>query len=112
MPAPVRLTALLLLLALAPLAGCGEEEPRAAPEPPELTLPRTDTEPEAPPAPTQTAPPAPAEPQAPQTDYENAPSPHPPPRDQDGPGNDTPPPPGSPAERFEQECEQNPEACG
>ena len=30
----------------------------------------------------------------------------------DSPQNDTPPPPGSPAERFEQECERNPEACG
>jgi hypothetical protein len=31
--------------------------------------------------------------------------------EQDSPENDIPPPPGSPAEQFEQECEQNPEIC-
>jgi hypothetical protein len=31
--------------------------------------------------------------------------------EQDSPENDVPPPPGSPAEQFEQECEQNPEIC-
>ena len=30
----------------------------------------------------------------------------------DTPENDTPPPPGSPAERFEEFCEENPGACG
>ena len=30
---------------------------------------------------------------------------------QDSPQNDTPPPSGSPAERFEQFCEENPGAC-
>jgi hypothetical protein len=30
----------------------------------------------------------------------------------DSPTNDVPPPPGSPQEQFEQQCEQNPEACG
>jgi hypothetical protein len=37
-----------------------------------------------------------------------------PPADQapeDSPSNDTPPEPGSPAERFEQFCAQNPGAC-
>ncbi|MEX2252873.1 MAG: hypothetical protein WD649_01865 [Thermoleophilaceae bacterium] len=29
----------------------------------------------------------------------------------DSPENDVPPPPGSPAERFEQECQVNPQAC-
>jgi len=29
----------------------------------------------------------------------------------DSPENDIPPPPGSPAERFEQECQVNPQAC-
>jgi hypothetical protein len=33
------------------------------------------------------------------------------PRRPDTPSNDVPPPPGSPAERFERECEDNPEAC-
>ena len=30
---------------------------------------------------------------------------------QDSPENDTPPPPGSPAERFEEFCAENPSAC-
>jgi hypothetical protein len=30
----------------------------------------------------------------------------------DSPTNDVPPPPGSPQEAFEKQCEQNPEACG
>jgi hypothetical protein len=29
----------------------------------------------------------------------------------DGPGNDKPPPPGSPSERFEKTCEKNPQDC-
>ena len=29
----------------------------------------------------------------------------------DAPGNDVAPPPGSPAERFEQTCQEDPEAC-
>ncbi len=30
----------------------------------------------------------------------------------DSPTNDIPPPPGSPQEKFEQQCKQNPSACG
>ena len=30
----------------------------------------------------------------------------------DTPANDVPPPPGSPQEAFEKQCEQNPSACG
>jgi hypothetical protein len=30
----------------------------------------------------------------------------------DAPTNDVPPPPGSPQEAFEKQCEQNPSACG
>ena len=30
----------------------------------------------------------------------------------DSPTNDVPPPPGSPQEAFEKQCEQNPQACG
>ena len=30
----------------------------------------------------------------------------------DSPTNDVPPPPGSPQEAFEKQCEQNPHACG
>ena len=102
---------LAVLLALpAGAAACGgDEEPRAAPQPPELTLPRTDSDPDSTaPRTTTQDPPTPA---APEPDYRNAPAP-PPPQRPDSPENDTPPPPGSPAERFEEECERNPEACG
>lgn len=42
----------------------------------------------------------------PETDPENLPA------EPDSPENDTPPPPGSPAEQFENFCDENPEACG
>jgi hypothetical protein len=101
----------MLALPVGPAACGSDDEPRAAPEPPQLTLPRTDREPErtAPAATTPQPPPTP--PPAADPDYQNAPAP-PPPQRPDSPENDTPPPPGSPAERFEQECERNPEACG
>jgi hypothetical protein len=34
------------------------------------------------------------------------------PKQPDSATNDLPPPPGSPQEAFEKQCEQNPEACG
>jgi hypothetical protein len=34
------------------------------------------------------------------------------PKRPDSPTNDVPPPPGSPQEAFEKQCEQNPAACG
>ena len=40
------------------------------------------------------------------------PTPAPKPSKPDSPTNDLPPKPGSPQERFEQYCEQNPGACG
>jgi hypothetical protein len=43
----------------------------------------------------------------PETDPENLPA-----EPADSPENDTPPPPGSPAEQFENFCDENPEACG
>jgi hypothetical protein len=108
-----RLASLVVLLALGAVAGCGgddEAETRASPEPPVITAPLSTPQP-GPTAP-QAPPPPPPTPQTTQPDYENAPSPHPPPPRTDSPENDTPPPPGSPAERFEQECERNPAACG
>jgi hypothetical protein len=125
----VRRSRWLALALLAPvLAACGgDDEPTSTGElrNPPLTAPgtgSTDTT-----QPTETAPPStgtapgPSAPldqpnpgnggvpapdsNAPST--QTAPAPSPP----DSPGNDTPPPPGSPAERFEQFCAQNPGAC-
>lgn len=103
----------LALLGLA--AGCVGDEERAEtpPTPPELTIPRTEPEPEpSPPAPTQPQREDPATAPAPPGEGDGS---TPAPRRQsrpDSPENDTPPPAGSPAERFERECEQNPAACG
>jgi hypothetical protein len=95
------------LVALA-LAGCGgDDEPN---EPaitvPDLTVPGGGTEDT---TPTVTAPaPVPAEPPA---DTSGG-APAPPAEQPDSPEHDVPPPPESPAERFEQFCEANPGACG
>jgi hypothetical protein len=99
------LALLLALLALAP--GCGgDDEPDAAPPLPDLTVPQTDTS-TAPDTETETAP---AETAPPATDGgAGAPAPETTP---DSPTNDTPPPAGSPAERFEDFCNENPGACG
>jgi hypothetical protein len=113
-----RLVLALVVALLAPawLAGCGGDDEQAeAPEnPPELTVPRTTPEP----ARTETtgttettttgedpatAPLAPGEGDGGAAPPEATP---------DSPQNDTAPPAGSPAERFEQECEANPAACG
>ncbi|MGH2763712.1 MAG: hypothetical protein ACRDL0_04445 [Thermoleophilaceae bacterium] len=95
--------------------GCGgDDEPAADPSPalPELTVPETDPEagpePEPEPEPEATAP-APAPEPEPEPTPTPAPAPEPPP---DSPESDTPPPPDSPAERFEEFCEENPGACG
>jgi hypothetical protein len=88
--------------------GCGadDETSAAPPRDPELTIPRTEAEPP-PPETTETT-----ETVAPPT-TETAPPPTtettPP---VDSPENDTPPPEGSPAERFEDFCNENPGACG
>jgi hypothetical protein len=109
------LTFRLLAVALAALllagatAGCGgdEEEPETTPTVPDLTVPQTDEQP----APTtETTPPEPTETVPPSTDGGTpAPEPEPP---ADAPENDTPPPEDSPAERFEDFCNDNPGACG
>ena len=111
----LRVVLALALLALGPFAaGCGEDEerPKTIPERPELTVPRSEPET----APTETNEPTPGQ------DPSTAPAPEgegdgstPAPQQQapqDSPQNDTPPPANSPAERFERECERNPEACG
>jgi hypothetical protein len=96
-------------LALVALAGCGgDDEPdEPATTVPDLTVPgRSETEDAAPPV--TTVPPAPV---APPTDTSGG-APAPPVEQPDSPENDTPPPPESPAERFEQFCDANPGACG
>jgi hypothetical protein len=114
-----RSTALVLALLALAAAGCGgdDEQAEAPPDPPELTIPRTTPEP----AETQatgttetTAPATPDDPAtAPLTPGEGDGTGAPPARTApDGPENDTAPPAGSPAERFERECDENPAACG
>jgi hypothetical protein len=122
------LPALLALFALLGGAGCGDDEQaEALPEPPKLTVPRTTPEPDPP-----TTAPAPTAPTETETE-ETAPAPggggdpstaplapgegdgtsEPPTGGtSDGPANDTAPPAGSPAERFERECDADPAACG
>jgi hypothetical protein len=97
-------------------SGCGGDDEPAAKSPPpqpDLTVPQTnEAEPLAPetetpaPAPPETEP----EPSPPSTSGGTpAPTPEPP---ADTPENDAPPPADSPAERFEDFCNENPGACG
>ena len=94
------------------LPGCGGDEEPAATTPalPELTVPRGETTPTTPPE-TETVAPAPPADTAPPPDDGGAPAPAPEPP-ADSPENDTPPPEDSPAERFEEFCDENPGACG
>jgi hypothetical protein len=97
----------------AAVAGCGgDDEPSAETtrELPDLSVPTT----EAPAAPT-----TPAEPPAettvdPATETlpEEGPAPAPEEPPADTPENDAPPPADTPAERFEEWCNENPGACG
>jgi outer membrane biosynthesis protein TonB len=132
------LTALLvvLLLGTAFAIGCGGDDESSAEAPPplpELTVPESDREPVPAPEPAEPAPepaepaPAPEEEAVPEPEAEElqpepesvpppatdggtpAPEPEPP---ADSPENDLPPPPNSPAERFEDFCNENPGACG
>jgi hypothetical protein len=109
----------VLALALA-ASGCGgDDEPSAETEPalPNLTVPQGDRT-EAEPAP-ETVPEAPFDPSTETLPPETvppstgggtpAPAPEPP---ADTPENDAPPPADSPAERFEEFCDDNPGACG
>jgi hypothetical protein len=110
------------VLALAP-TGCGGDDGRAdePPKRPETTTPRTTTEATpgrpvatetapSPPPPTTTGEDPSTAPLAPgEGDGTVRPDPQGAP---DSPRNDTPPPAGSPAERFERDCEGAPGACG
>jgi hypothetical protein len=95
------------------IAGCGgDDEPptRTARELPDLSLP-TETAPTTAPEVERTAPAT--TPVDPATETLPMEGPTTTPRDPtDTPENDAPPPEGSPAERFEQYCNENPGACG
>jgi hypothetical protein len=105
--------ALAALLAAAMAVGCGaDDEPATGREPtvPDLTVPQTDEPaPSVPETETETTAPPTTETTAPPTSG-GTPAPKPP--QTDTPENDTPPPSGSPAERFEDFCNDNPGACG
>jgi hypothetical protein len=88
-------------------AGCGADEESSAdppPKAPELTIPETDS----PPPPSETV----TTPTTETTPPPTTSTPAEPTTTSDTPENDTPPPADSPAERFEQFCNDNPGACG
>jgi hypothetical protein len=97
------------LVLLATLAGCGGGHAASEPaRPTHLTVPSA---PRTTPAPTGTTTQAPAPAPPPGTGGSGgAPAPRTTP--EDSPRHDVPPPKGSPAERFERFCDQNPGACG
>jgi len=102
----------VVVLLAAALAGCGgDDEPSAETtrDLPDLSVPTTEapaepTTPAAPPAETTVDP-------ATETLPEEGPEPAPEPP-ADTPENDAPPPEDTPAERFEEWCNENPGACG
>lgn len=114
---------LLALLALV-VAGCGGDDAEdVTTEDTQVTVPddterdRTEATPivEEPVAPPETTPPPPPPPEpepAPEPEPVDSGAPATDPSKADSPRNDKPPPSGSPAERFEQYCEENPGACG
>jgi hypothetical protein len=98
---------------VAAIAGCGgDDEPstKTARELPKLAIPTTETT--TPPA-VETTPPTTPTTVDPATETlpEEGPATTPT-TPADTPENDAPPPKDSPAERFEQYCEENPGACG
>jgi len=111
-------TVLVSLLAAQATACGGDEErvPSTVPARPELTVPGEKARPaeaaggreRRSTSATEPAPPPPTTDQAPSSTAE-APSTTQPPAD--SPSNDTPPPSGSAADRFEQACRENPDAC-
>jgi hypothetical protein len=107
---------LLIAIALGPV-GCGSDDPpKKAKHPrPERTEPRTVTTPATAPEPVPQAPGTTSQDPstAPASPGEGDGSPSGTPQGgSDSPQNDTPPPAGSPAERFEQECRSRPKSCG
>jgi hypothetical protein len=115
-PAPGRraLTAratLLALLLVAAIAGCGGDDQPAETtrELPDLSVPTTTT----PPPETEPAePPTTTVDPGTETLPEEGPGTQPSDPPADSPDNDAPPPEDTPAERFEEYCNENPGACG
>jgi hypothetical protein len=107
--------ALASLVAGLALAGCGGDDDSGETTPPSVSIPAVTS-----PIPaTTTPPPTTTTPTGP-TGGSGGTSPPsgetPPsgatPKRPDSEANDVPPPPGSPQEAFEKQCEQNPAACG
>jgi hypothetical protein len=100
------------------VAACGDDD-KASETTPTVTT-ETETTPTTETVPTATTPPPATTPRTTtptppaDTDSGGTPVPRTTPQSQpqDGPDNDLPPEPGSPAERFEQQCRQNPQTCG
>jgi hypothetical protein len=115
-----RLAAALSCLALgATGAGCGsDDEPTDTTEPPLPALPQGSPAPETgtdtsgdPADTTEDSPPADGAPTDPTAPSGGTPAPTPD-APEDSPSNDVAPEPGSPESRFEDACDQNPDACG
>jgi hypothetical protein len=103
------------LLLVAAIAGCGGDDEGSAEttrEPlPDLSIPETDSTTEAAPEPAE----PPPDSVDPATETLPPEGPEPPPEEEppaDTPENDAPPPEDTPAERFEEYCNENPGACG
>jgi len=105
-PGRRRLALTLLLPALAlGVAGCGGDDGETTPS---VTVPAsTETAPATTAAPVTTT-----EPTTTTKTGKTGGTPSHDPAKPDTPTNDVPPPPGSPQEAFEKQCEQNPSACG
>jgi hypothetical protein len=100
----IPLLALALLLGAAGCGGDDEDDTASVPS----TSVSTTEQPTVPAAAEATTPPAPTTTKTEKTGG----TPSYDPGKADTPENDVPPPPGSPQEAFERQCEQNPAACG
>jgi hypothetical protein len=98
------LAATSLLIGLA-IAGCGGDDSGETPAP-TVSIPAITS----PIAPTATVPATTTAPSESTTTSKGSKTFNP--KEPDSATNDVPPPPGSPQEAFEKQCEQNPKACG